>query len=204
MIQLTRPVQDSDVTAESDPRDALAGAIELAGEVIAAVRPADYATRTPCPAFTVRQMCNHMVSVLRRTAVLGAGGSFFSVPHFADDVVDGEWPTAWANTVRDVETVWSDPAILGREIRLPWTTVSGAAFAVMYANELTLHTWDVAKATGQRPDWDPVVLAVLLDTMEQAIPAEPRGEPVPFGPVVPVPDDAPAIDRLVGWYGRQP
>jgi hypothetical protein len=27
---------------------------------------------------------------------------------------------------------------------------------------------------------------------------------VPFGPVVPVPGDAPPIDRLVCWQGRDP
>jgi hypothetical protein len=27
---------------------------------------------------------------------------------------------------------------------------------------------------------------------------------VPFGPVVEVHEDAPDIDKLVGWYGRRP
>ena len=35
--------------------------------------------------------------------------------------------------------------------------------------------------------------------MRDAVPAEPRGGHVPFGPVVEVAPDAPAIDRLVGW-----
>ncbi|GAA1511493.1 hypothetical protein [Nocardioides humi] len=36
------------------------------------------------------------------------------------------------------------------------------------------------------------------------MPAEPRGGEIPFGPVVPVADDAPAYDRLVAWTGRDP
>jgi uncharacterized protein YbjT (DUF2867 family) len=41
--------------------------------------------------------------------------------------------------------------------------------------------------------------------MRDALPADRRGGPVPFGPVVTgVPDDAPGIDRLVAWYGRRP
>lgn len=67
-----------------------------------------------------------------------------------------------------------------------------------------LHTWDLAKATGQSPAWDDDVLAAPLAAMQRAVPREPRGGQVPFGPVVDVPEDAPAIDRLVGWYGRKP
>jgi uncharacterized protein (TIGR03086 family) len=74
----------------------------------------------------------------------------------------------------------------------------------MYTNELVLHIWDISKGTGQQPVWDPAVLAAPLANMKRAVPAEPRVAPVPFGPVVEVPDDAPAIDRLVGWYGRRP
>ena len=42
--------------------------------------------------------------------------------------------------------------------------------------------------------------------MTGALPAEPRGAEigVPFGPVVPVAEDAPPYARLVGWVGRNP
>ncbi|MGX6602138.1 TIGR03086 family metal-binding protein [Micromonosporaceae bacterium Da 78-11] len=204
MTSTANSASHSPVDRAGDPRVTLERAIELAGEVITGVRPEQYDKRTPCPDYDVRQMCNHMLSVLRRISVLGAGGDFMSVPHFADDVVDGEWSTAWVNAGRDVEAVWSDPIILGREIRLPWMSLPGAAFAIWYTSELTLHTWDLAQATEQTPDWDPAVLAVLLGGMKQAMPEQPRGGQVPFGPVVPVPDDAAGIDRLVGWYGRRP
>jgi hypothetical protein len=48
------------------------------------------------------------------------------------------------------------------------------------------------------------VLTALVGNMRHAIPAQPRGNPVPFGPVVEVPEDAPDIDKLAGWYGRKP
>ncbi|MGW7367045.1 TIGR03086 family metal-binding protein [Streptomyces sp. NPDC054841] len=190
--------------AMSDPRPGLTKAIDLAGRTVAAVRPDQYDGSTPCPEYTVRDLCNHLVSVLRRVAVIGGGGEFFSVPHFAEDVTDGEWPAAWATAAKDVEAVWSDPAVLGRQIGLPWGPVPGAAAAVIYTNEFVLHTWDVATATGQSPEWDPAVLAAPLAAMHRAVPADPRGGQVPFGPVVEVPGDAPHIDRLVGWYGRRP
>ncbi|WP_407842043.1 TIGR03086 family metal-binding protein (plasmid) [Streptomyces sp. DSM 116496] len=188
----------------TDPRGGLFKAVELVGRTLAGVRPDQYDTTTPCPDYSVRDMGNHLVSVLRRVAVLGAGGSFMSVPHFADDVADGDWATAWAAATKEFDAVWSDPAVLGRQIGLPWGPVPGVVGAVIYTNELVLHTWDLAKATGQSPEWDPEILAAPLAHMHRAVPAEPRGGQVPFGPVVEVHEDAPDIDKLVGWYGRRP
>ncbi|MFJ6853584.1 TIGR03086 family metal-binding protein [Streptomyces sp. NPDC091271] len=188
----------------TDPRDGLFKAVALAGETLAALRPEQYDDATPCPEYSVRDLANHQVSVLRRLAVMGAGGSFMSHPHFAQDVADGEWDRAWAESRKEFDEVWSDPAVLGREIGLPWGPVPGAVASVIYTNEFVLHIWDLAKATGQSPEWDPEMLAAPLAYMHRAVPAEPRGNPVPFGPVVEVPEDAPAIDRLVGWYGRRP
>ncbi len=189
--------------AES-PVFALYSAAELATSALGAVTGAQYDARTPCPDYSVRDLSNHVVNVVRRVAALGAGGSFASVPQFATDVPDGEWSFAAAAAAKDLHGPWSDPAVLGRPIGLPWGAVPGAVAAVIFTNELVLHTWDIATATGQQVSWDPAVLAAPLASMRRAVPAEPRGNPVPFGPVVPVPEDAPAIDRLVGWYGRRP
>ncbi|MBD0707891.1 MULTISPECIES: TIGR03086 family metal-binding protein [unclassified Streptomyces] len=188
----------------SDPRGGLFKAVDLVGETLAALKPEQYDVITPCPDFSVRDLANHLVSVLRRLTVMGTGGSFMSHPHFAPDVADGAWAEAWAESRAEFDAVWSDPAVLAREIGLPWGPVPGAAASVIYTNELVLHVWDLAKATGQSPEWDPEMLAAPLAHMHRAVPAEPRGNPVPFGPVVEVPRDAPAIDRLVGWYGRRP
>ncbi len=54
---------------------------------------------------------------------------------------------------------------------------------------------------GQRPAWDPEVLTRAFDDI-RFLPAELRGDA--YADPVPVPDDAPLIDRLVAWNGRQP
>ncbi|MEU9015149.1 TIGR03086 family metal-binding protein [Streptomyces sp. NPDC048479] len=188
----------------ADPRPGLAKAIALAGRTLAAVSADQLDGPTPCTEYTVRQMSNHLVAILRRVAVIGRGGDPFSVPAIADDVADGDWTTAWDAAAREVEAVWSEPAILSRPLRLPFGTLPGAAAAIVYTTEFTLHTWDLATATGQCPSWDPAVLAVCLTAMRRAVPAEPRGGHMPFAAVVDVDADAPEIDRLVAWYGRQP
>ncbi|RKE19876.1 TIGR03086 family metal-binding protein [Streptomyces sp. TLI_171] len=195
---------NSPAPAVADPRPGFFAAADVLGKVLADLRADQYDLTTPCPEYSVRDLANHVVSVLRRIAVMGAGGSFMLVPHFAVDVADGEWAAAWESADADFKKVWGDPSVLGRTIGLPWGPVPGAVASVIWTNELVLHAWDIATATGQQVDWPAEALAAPLANMKRAVPAEPRGGQVPFGPVVPVPDDAPAIDRLVGWYGRRP
>jgi uncharacterized protein (TIGR03086 family) len=89
---------------------------------------------------------------------------------------------------------------------LPFATLPGAISLAIYVSEVTVHTWDLATALGVRVDWDDAVVSGALLAMEQALPPSQRGADngVPFGDVVPTPDDAPAIDRLVAWVGRDP
>ncbi|MEU9414868.1 TIGR03086 family metal-binding protein [Streptomyces sp. NPDC048272] len=187
-----------------DPRDDLATAIALAGRTLAAVRPDQYDAATPCEDFDVRRLSSHLVAVLRRIAVIGRGEDPFSVPSFADELADGAWADAWGAAAREAAEVWADPGILGRELRLPVGRLPGAAGALMYSHELTVHTWDLARATGQRPEWDTDLAERALALVRRVLPAEARGGPIPFGPVTDVAADAPVIDRLVAWAGRRP
>jgi hypothetical protein len=65
-----------------------------------------------------------------------------------------------------------------------------------------MHTWDLARATGQDDSLDPGECEHLLDGMvaaEAAIRASGQ-----YGPKVEVAADATAQDRLVAFIGRDP
>jgi uncharacterized protein (TIGR03086 family) len=187
-----------------DTRPALFKAITLAGDTIAAVPAEALGSPTPCPEYSVRQLASHLIAVLRRVPVAASGGNPFTVPSFADDVPSTEWIKAWDEAYDAAEAAWSEPDVLGRMCNLGFATLPGVAAAVAYTTEFTVHTWDLAKATGQSPAWDPAVLAPSLGAMRHAVPPEPRGGMVPFGPVVQVTADSSPIDQLVAWYGREP
>jgi uncharacterized protein (TIGR03086 family) len=80
-----------------------------------------------------------------------------------------------------------------------------AGVAVLVAlDELVVHAWDLARATGQDYVPDPAAVAACAAWVEEfEVPAEVT-DGGPFGPPVPVPADAPAIDRLIGNTGRNP
>lgn len=83
---------------------------------------------------------------------------------------------------------WSDDAVLGEELVLPWATLPGAVVAGVYTLELTAHAWDLASVTGQLDALDPALADVALSVAEKVLPPEPRGGgsparmPVPFVP----------------------
>jgi uncharacterized protein (TIGR03086 family) len=70
--------------------------------------------------------------------------------------------------------------------------------------ELAVHTWDLARATGQGQPLDPSVAEHTLNWSRPVLKPEYRGAGQAFGPEVPVPPGAPIYDQLAGWFGRNP
>jgi len=202
-----------------DPRFTFAKAVTLAGEVIGAVRPDQLGDPTPCAAMDVRSLLGHLLEVLDRVAVIGRDENPFAAPP-VPPAADNAWTEAWQETAHAVQSAWSDPAVLDRIVELPWSQVSGGETLDGYVSELTVHTWDLAVATGQHPSWDDEVVAAgfaairrilpdcdraaMIAAAAQTMPPELRDFPAPFADAVPVAPDAPLIDRLVAWNGRNP
>ena len=71
--------------------------------------------------------------------------------------------------------------------------------------EIFVHGWDLAKSTGQKVPPDQGVADALLSSEWPSMCADVRnGDPSVFAPEIHVPREAPAIDRLVGFLGRDP
>lgn len=212
---MTTPTS-SPATPATDPRPLLERAIATGGAVVADIRSDQHANLTPCPEMDVRAMLVHLIGVLDRIAALGNGGDPFAVP--VPQVADGGWADAWQESARNAAQAWSDDALLVGPMALPWIQGSGADVLASYLSEVSVHTWDLAAGTGQQPDWDEKVIDAALQSAHRILPPENRRAlyaeisaamgldevAMPFAEAVPVPDDAPAIDRLVAWNGRDP
>jgi uncharacterized protein (TIGR03086 family) len=199
-----------------DPRPILDRAIATGAVVIAGVPPERLTDPTPCTDMNVQALLAHLIGVLDRVAALGNGEDPFAVTETT--APDDRWSDAWRESGRRAADAWSDDEVLERPIALPWIEGSGAEVLASYFSELTVHTWDLATATGQQPDWDDTVVAAALKAARQFLPAENRRAlyeeisaargldevAVPFAEAIPIPDDASAIDRLVAWNGRDP
>lgn len=202
-----------------DPRARFGRAVALGSAVIAAVRPDQLDRPTPCGGMDVRLLLGHLVMVLQRVAAAGRGEDPDTWPAEVTGLPDDGWLPRWREAAHEVRAAWTDDGLLTREVRLPWDVDRGDRVLGIYTNEVVVHTWDLARATGQQPAWDDDVLEAAFAAMRRAMPAEGRAElyeeliatlppevgwEAPFAAAVEVPDDAPLIDRLVAWNGRTP
>jgi uncharacterized protein (TIGR03086 family) len=216
---MTTETVDSPNTT-TDPRPLFGAAVQIAVPTIAGVRHDQLDLPTPCAGFDVKALLAHLVLVLHRVAALGRGEAAFAADTLGDPVVEHvDWVAEWHAAAADVDAACSDDALLERAVVLPWATMTGAEMLAMYVSEITTHTWDLAKATGQQPTWDDAVCQLALDAMHRNLPMADRAPmwesflanapagfqfEAPFANAVAVASDAPLIDRLVAWTGRRP
>ena len=132
---------------------------------------------------------------------------------------DGDHAGWWAEAGRAIEEAWIDQR-LTEPVVLPWMQGTGADALAGYVNEVTIHTWDLATATGQAVAWDDEAVATGLAALEAVLPGKGRSAmfeamkadmppdmadfSAPFAEPVDVPTDAATIDRAVAYNGRNP
>jgi len=82
----------------------------------------------------------------------------------------------------------------------------GDVAGVVALDEIVVHGWDIAAASGQIFACEPQLLAAAYGFVEATVADHPQGSPGLFGPPVPVPvpGSAPLLDRLLGLTGRDP
>jgi uncharacterized protein (TIGR03086 family) len=75
---------------------------------------------------------------------------------------------------------------------------------VIALDEVIIHGWDIAKGSGQAYSAPLDLVEAAYGFVESTVAQNPDGTPGLFGPPVPVADDAPLLDRLIGLSGRDP
>ncbi|HET7489871.1 MAG TPA: TIGR03086 family metal-binding protein [Acidimicrobiales bacterium] len=170
--------------------DLLDRALRQTGRLIAATGPNQGTLPTPCSAWDVAALVRHVVgNDLRNFAVVAAGG----VPQWGapPDDPGHDWTAAYEAGAEGVRAAW-------RAAEAPQWSRADQQIA-----ELAAHGWDLARATGQ-DDLDPALAEHGLAWAKGMLRPEHRGPDKAFAAEVAVPDDAPAYDRLAGWFGRDP
>lgn len=103
--------------------------------------------------------------------------------------------TALANAWRD-QSAWEGMTEAGG-LELP-----GEVAGIVALDEVVVHGWDLAVASGQEFTCDRELLNAVHQFARQTVAENPHGTPGLFGPPVAVPDDAPLLDRVLGLTGR--
>ena len=187
------------------PAPDLRAAADRMAALVATTTDADLDRATPCPAYTVRDLLAHVSGLslaFTAAAAKDLGPMTDTPPTDQRPVLEDDWRTSIPARLDALVGAWRDPAAADGMTRAGGVDLPGFVAAVVALDELTLHGWDLARATGQDYEVDPGSVEAVLGFVTQAA-AEP-GDGGLFGPPVPVPDEAPVTDRIVGLAGRDP
>jgi uncharacterized protein (TIGR03086 family) len=117
------------------------------------------------------------------------------------DVPDRGLVEAYRDSAGALLAAFRQPGVLDRVHTVPIGPVPGIAALHLRITEVLVHGWDLARATGQHAEFPEDLAEQELAFSRRKLGDIPAGR-TPFAPPQPVPDDAPAIDRLVALLGR--
>ncbi|MGY3200909.1 TIGR03086 family metal-binding protein [Streptomyces sp. TE5632] len=163
---------------------------------------------TPCPRYAVRDILSHLVGLsaaFRDAGRKDLGATTDTSPDTALPDFGPGWREELPRVLGELADAWRDPGAWAGMTRAGGVDLPGEVAGAVAADELVIHGWDLARATGQDYAPDPAALDAAHAFLRAAAaePGRDGGEGI-FGPVVPVPPEAPLLDRTVGLSGRDP
>lgn len=160
---------------------------------------------TPCPGVTVGALLAHVEGLavaFRDAARKELGATTDTAPSVESGVLADGWRSRLPSALDEMVAAWRSPDAWQGMTRAGSVDLPGEVAGRVALNELVLHGWDLARSTGQPYGAEEAhlrnTLALLADLGDDP-PAT-----SPFGPPVPVADDAPLVDRAVARSGRSP
>ncbi|MFF7605098.1 TIGR03086 family metal-binding protein [Streptomyces parvulus] len=170
------------------------------------VGDARLADPTPCPDLAVRNLLGHLTGLavaFRDAARKDLGATTDTAPESAVPDVGPGWHEELTAALGELAEAWRDPGAWTGMTRAGGIDLPGEVAGAVVADELVIHGWDLARATGQDYDPDPAALQAAYGLLSAAAEESDRDEGM-FGPVVDVPAGAPLLERAVGLSGRDP
>lgn len=171
--------------------------IEVAGRIA----PDQMDNPTPCARFAVRDLFNHMIGGAGFFAAQFRGEPVPEPPAPETDLVGDDASGALRRALEELNAAVRVPGALERTIAAPFGEVPGAVVAQFLVLDGMVHTWDLARATGQRYQPPEELAGEVLAFARQAIAPEMRDGDT-FAAETAAPPGASNLEQLVAFTGR--
>ncbi len=182
-----------------EPIEQLSQILPTLTELVDRIEPNQLDAPTPCTAFAVQDVLDHMI-VLGGTFAYGFRGE--EAPQIEAPVRDGHVPSArFRKTMDDLLDAVRSPGAMERTVASPMGAMPGETFARLVAFDGLVHGWDLATATGQEYPVDDDVVAEVDAFARAAITDELRDGDTFKAPTTP-PEGASRLEQLVAFSGR--
>ncbi len=154
------------------------------------------------PGWTVGDLVAHLVSEHRWAPPLLAGEPHTDV-QVSEDTAEllGDDPfTSWETAADGSLAAFAEDDALSRTVHLQRGPTPATQYVLEMTSDLTVHSWDLARATGGDLRLDPELVTAALVLAEQ-LPDD--GVPGYFDPPLAVPPSAGPQTRLLARFGRK-
>ncbi len=178
-------------------------------DLVSRVRDDELSGPTPCPAYTLGDLIEHvggLALAFRAAAEKDIASPYVNgTPSGDASRLQGDWRERISADLAALARAWAKPDAWTGMTRIAQQDAPAEMVGVTVADELVVHGWDVARATGQPYSAEPELLGAAQTFLGFfASPDAPAGPEVPFGPSRPVADDSAPLDRVVALAGRDP
>lgn len=185
----------------------LVSATRRTAELLANIRDEQLGSPTPCPSYTLGDLLDH-VNGLAQAFTDAANKENLGEPGVEPRQgsaanLDPGWRTVIPRRLAALGEAWRDPAAWEGMTRAGGIDLPTEIAGLVALDEVIVHGWDLAKASGQPYDADPDHVHVCIQTMgPQPGEERPMGDDVAFGRPVDVTADASPVDRLAAVLYR--
>lgn len=175
--------------------------------IVDGVRDEQLGAPTPCTLSTLGDLLDHLDGLafaftLAATKTPPEGGS--RPPSADGSRLGAHWRERIRERLAGLASAWRDEAAWDGMTQAGGIQLPAQVAGVVALNEVVVHGWDIAAASGQSYACEPDLLQAAYGFVQSSVATNPQGSPGLFGPPVPVPDDGPLLDRLIGLTGRDP
>ncbi|WP_179201761.1 TIGR03086 family metal-binding protein [Streptomyces caniscabiei] len=177
--------------------DAFTRVQDSVGALVRAATPDRFGLPTPCEGWTVRDLLDHLVW---ENIIWGglAQGTPPTAGH-ADDHLGDDHVAAFETAAATARAAFRQPGLLERSVG----PAPGRRVVEQLLVELLVHGWDLATALGRDRDPHPDIARAALPVVREIYGELPRTAGGSIAPERPVPEDAPALDRVAAFLGRR-
>ncbi len=182
----------------------LAPSTRAVSELVLALTDDELSAPTPCPAYTVADLVDHIggltiaftAAARKQTPEHGnaSGNGSRLEPGFRDRI---------AADLDVLAQAWTEAAAYDGMTQAGGVDLPGSVAAQVALNEVVVHGWDLAVATGRAYEPHPDAVETCAQFVASFEPPD-EADGGPFGTPRPVADDASGLDRLVALAGRDP
>jgi uncharacterized protein (TIGR03086 family) len=175
--------------------------------ILARVRPADLDQPSTCAGWSLGDLLRHMVGHHRGFAAAAGGAAPPDLAVWDGATLDEADPYAtYRAAAQQVTAAFGAAGLMDRRLAVyVYGTFPARVALTMHAVDFLGHGWDVARTIGA-PEELPEDLCLAGLAIAARWPDTPgtwgTGPESPFRPRLPVPADAPAYQRLMGFLGR--